>query len=90
MIALAFELRAIRLCENRGDLVLVEIADFRFGCLFGRDTQDRGALCSRQRFTVGDEAEEAVQRRQSAVPGSNRGLANLFDVFQERENLGLP
>ena len=29
MIALAFRFRAVWLCENRGDLVLVEIADFR-------------------------------------------------------------
>ena len=35
MIALAFELQAVRLCENRADLVLVEIADLHYRCLFG-------------------------------------------------------
>jgi hypothetical protein len=44
-------------------------------------------LCSRQRFTVGDESIEAVQRRQAAVPRSDRRLPNLFNVFQKCENL---
>jgi len=47
----------------------------------------RWTLCSRQRFTVGNDLKEAVQRRQSPVPRSDRGLANLFDVSQKRENL---
>ena len=87
MIALAFEFQAVRLRQNRANLILVEIAYLRYGCLFGRYSQDRGTLCSRQRFTVCDESKEAVQRRQSTVSGSNRGLANLFDVVQKRENL---
>ena len=87
MIALAFEFQAVRLRQNRANLILVEVAYLRNGCLFGRYSQDRGALCNRQRFTVCEESNEAVQRRQSAVPGSNRGLANLFDVVQKRENL---
>jgi hypothetical protein len=65
----------------------MEIADFHYRCLFGGYAQDRGALCSGQRFTVGDESIEGVQCRQAAVPCSDRGLANLFDVFQKRENL---
>jgi hypothetical protein len=56
--------------------------------LFGGYAQDLGALCRRQWFTIGDESIEAVQRRQAAVPCSDRGLANLFAVFQKSENLG--
>jgi len=63
------------------------VSDLHYRCLFGGYAQDRGALCSRQRFTVGDESIEAVQCRQAAVPCSDRGLANQFDVFQKRENL---
>jgi len=62
MIALAFDPRPIRLGENCGDLLFVQITGLRLRCLFGRDTQDRCALSSGQRFAVGDEAEEAVQR----------------------------
>jgi len=35
VIALAFELQAVRLRENRANLVLVEITDLSDGCLFG-------------------------------------------------------
>src|SRR5262252_2280072 len=87
MIALAFEFRAVRLRQNRTNLVLVEIADLCYRCFLGGYTQDRSALSSRQRFTVGNELKEAVQCGQSAVPRSDRGLANLFYIFQKRENL---
>ena len=87
MIALTFEFQAVWLRQNRANLVFFEVAYVRYGCLFGRYAQDRGTLSSRQRFTIGNKFKENVQRRQSAVPRSNRGLANLFDIFQKRENL---
>ena len=55
--------------------------------MFGGNTQDLGALHGRQRFTIGNEVEKAVQRRQSAVPGTNRTLSYLFDILQECDNL---
>jgi hypothetical protein len=47
VIALAFEFYAIRLCENRSDLVLVQVRGFHCDGLFGRDTQYGSTLRSR-------------------------------------------
>src|SRR5215472_18574021 len=86
MITLAFDPRSIGLGKNGDDLVLLQIPALAFGSLLNGNPQDRGALRGRQRFAAGHEAEKAMQRGQAAVPGSNRGLAYLFEVFEEGKN----
>ena len=66
VITLTFQLRAIRLRENRANLLLIEITDQRNGCLFRRYVQDRGALRSRQ--AAGSTA---------AAPARNKNVAAL-------------
>jgi hypothetical protein len=56
-------------------------------CSFRGDPQDFSALSRRQRFTIGDKAEEAAHRGQSAVPCSDRCLPFLFDVLQECQDV---
>src|SRR5712691_2358889 len=81
VIALALDGRAVRLVENSGDLAIFQMTERGLWRPFCGNAQDISALTCRQRFTVGDEAEETAQRGQPAVPRSDRCLSLLLRML---------
>jgi hypothetical protein len=71
VITLALDRRAVGLVEDGGDLVIFQMTECALWRSFRWNSQDFSALTCYQRFTVGDEVEEAAQSCQSAVPRSD-------------------
>ena len=65
-----------------------EIPNRPLGRLLKRNLQHLGTLQSRERFLRGNEAKEAPQRGQPAVPRNDGRPARLLDVLQEGCHLG--
>jgi hypothetical protein len=87
MIALSFGIRPVRLSEDRGDLLRVQITHGGPVHLLYRDARDLTALPDRQWFATRDKGEEAVDGGQATVAGTDGYLPFMLQVFQECEHL---
>jgi hypothetical protein len=81
MVTLALDCRSVRLRQDRGNLIRLQIADLALCRAFYRNTKHFHALSGSQWIPVNQESKEAPESGQAAVPRSDRNLAFHLGVF---------
>jgi hypothetical protein len=76
------------LIEDGRHLVGFEITQGWRGPSLCRDAEHLRTVARDEGFSIGDEAEEAPEGRESTVPRPDRGVAIVFAVPKERQDFG--